>query len=259
MTVNWFLFAGGLVAAFIPARLLVSPDCRPLELLQIRAMRIDKSRRRRRWWKARQIWIEPVRGAAAAFGLRAALTPAPGSGRGMHLLVMIIVLSILAASVTLQTLGDKRRASRCAGDDNNGGGEERDHDAATENRGNRSSRRRRNLDATPQNLAAARESRPMTAPLLFLAGMALGLPVSWPIGNCAVFLVGSAATLIGIFALKAFHYWGPACLLGGIVALVTGYLVLGKSLYVPGLALLIMEPALLAWYFHRGLVMPVRI
>ncbi|EIQ00289.1 hypothetical protein OpiT1DRAFT_04831 [Opitutaceae bacterium TAV1] len=258
MTVNWYLLVGGLVAAFIPARLFVSPDSRPLELLQIRAMRIDKSRRRRRWWKARQIWLEPLRGAAAAFCLRAALTPAPESGRAMHLLVVLIVLAILVVSVTLQTLGGKPGASRY-GDDDDNDGKERESDAAAGSRGSRSSRRRRNPDVTPQSLAAARENRPLTAPLLFLAGMALGLPVTWPIGNWAVFFVGSAAIVIGIFALKAFHYWGMACLLGGIVAMVIGYVVMGKSLYVPGLALLIMEPALLAWYFHRGLVMPVRI
>jgi hypothetical protein len=101
----------------------------------------------------------------------------------------------------------------------------------------------------------------MIAPLLFLAGLAVALPVSWPFGKYTACLVGPAAILMGILALRAFLHWGwgAACLPGAIVAFAVGYVAMGKSLYVPGLALLLVEPALLAWYFRRPLVMPVRI
>lgn len=250
MIVNWYFLVGGLIAIFCPARWLTGSDCRYLEFWQIKAMRIDKNKRRRRWWKARHVWLEPLRGAAGAWALKEGIVRAGDATGLLGLLPSIIVLAALGLSIFVQVLArrKKARSRRKRPDDTD------TYDNAEEN-GDESEKSMeadgyKSSDSRDERKGTLHAGKPVNAPLLFMGGVILGLLHPF---------VAVPVVLMGIIGLLAFHHWGIACLVAAVTMAVIGYLIMKRSIYVPGVAVLLMEPALLAWYLQRPLVVPVRI
>ncbi|WP_043586446.1 hypothetical protein [Geminisphaera colitermitum] len=254
MIVNWYLLVVGLAALFLPARWLTSADCRHLEFLQLRAMHIDKNRRRRRWWKGRHVWIEPVRGAIGVWALKEGVTRAPDTCGLQGQLPTVIVLAALGLSILLQVMGRRKKIlGRRRTDEGSYGnaGDAPSSDASEAKTTSYTSYKSSSSELDRTGVVRTRKS--LNAPLFFMIGMMVGLfGVSVPILVVAVILMG-------IVGLLAFHHWATACALAAGTMLVVGYLMLGRSIYVPAMVVLLMEPALVAWYLHRPLVMPVRI
>lgn len=110
MIISWLTLIPGLLFGLIPPGLLINSECRYLgfEALWKRVVpsRINtEPRRRRRWWKLPLVWIDPVRGYAAAFFIDQAFTaPADAVGAAKLLPVIATFLTLLVI-VWVQTSG----------------------------------------------------------------------------------------------------------------------------------------------------------
>lgn len=266
MIVNWYFLIVGLVAVFLPARWLTTGDCRQLEFMQIKAMRIDKNKRRRRWWKARHVWIEPVRGIFGAWALKESLSRDPSASGLVCQLPAVIVLTVLALSILLQTMGRRKKVMgrRKTPDEGGGSGNANGVEAAGSSVARDSDETKTSEEGGYWSSSSSstgfgrtsgivRAVKPLNAPLLFMGGMVLGL------FGLSIPVLAVAVVLMGVVGLLAFHHWGTAAMIAGVTMAIVGYLMLNKSLYVPGVMVILMEPMLLSWYLQRPLVMAVRI
>ncbi len=110
MIIHWGYLLAGVFVALFPGKYLRGSEYRHFEYDQLSRRLADKNKRRRRWWKMPAVWIEPLRGFAAAFLLSQALSLEPETvDKTAKFLVMVLPLLILTVGVTIQCTSDQDR------------------------------------------------------------------------------------------------------------------------------------------------------
>lgn len=108
MIIHWGYLLAGLLVTFFPGKFLRGSDYRHFEFDQLSRRLADKNKRRRRWWKMPAVWIEPVRGYAAAFliGMSFSLGPEEVE-KSVRVMATILPLLILGIGMTVQCSSDR--------------------------------------------------------------------------------------------------------------------------------------------------------